>query len=400
MNFNALDFSVVYENFLILYTISIGWERNLSYDFIRNSLLNLDSDDSVPFNNLLNNSVDFDNFILLDVYYHLLLYFNSLNLLDFSYDDLRNLNLNDLKDRNLHKDNFLNYLRYFDNFLDNSRNNYYLLNDPFNLYNSRYLDYLLNYLFNYLLLDSNNFPLHHNRYRLFNKDLLDNFLFDRNNFAFLYLKLSHFLSAYWNTNLCNNRYLFSNIARNNFFYLYISACQYFMYDRLIYKALNFFNNLCHISFNEMRSLNVNLLRNLSDHLFLLCYTDFLHNLFHLISHDYLISVLDKLDDPDLRHSDLNWDFSSHIDDFFLLDVVVYVFLDLDVLWLFYYVWDFYLDLSDRVLGFIDVEWLLYYPLDLNIVSIFSFNQNFLLANLYFVNYLLNLNFLHNLFSII
>lgn len=219
LNLNTLNFSVIDINFLIFNTISISWDRNLSNYLIWNSPLYLNLYYSISFNNFLNYPIHFYNLILFYVNYHLFLNFNPLYLFNLFYYDLWDLNFNYLKYWNLYKYYLLNYFWALDYFLYNSWNYHYFFYDSLYLDNPGNLYYLLDYFFNYMCLYSNNFLFYNNRNRLLNINLLNDFLFDRYNFAFLDLQFSYLFSTNWNMNFSDNGNLFCNVTRNNFLYL-------------------------------------------------------------------------------------------------------------------------------------------------------------------------------------
>lgn len=166
-----LDFHLMYLNFLVLYPVPKNLDRNLSYDFIGNSFLDLNLDDFVFLDEHLHYLFSFNNLVLLDDLYHLFLNDNFDYLFDFSDLNDRVGNLHNLKNGLL--DN--HYLLYdsgnLDYFLYNSRNNddllYYLLNLDYSwhLYN------LFHYSINKYSLDTNNLFLDNYGHRPLRPDL-------------------------------------------------------------------------------------------------------------------------------------------------------------------------------------------------------------------------------------
>jgi hypothetical protein len=127
---------------------------------------------------------------------------------------------------------------------------------------------------------------------------------------------------------------------------------------------------------------------------------FLNNFLIFVGHNYLIPVLDNIHYFYLRHFNLNWYFLTNVDDLLLFDDVIYYLLYLTVLWLFDYLWNSNLDLSDLLDAFIDIVWDLNYFLYFNILFSFCLYYFLNLSYLNILDYLLDLNLFDYLLSFV
>ncbi len=227
-------------------------------------------------------------------------------------------------------------------------------------------------------------------------DSLYYLLSNRNQSDFLNLKLSDFFREIGDRDLSNNRHLLSDIHGNSFFDLNIPRGQYFFDYWLINKDLNLFNYLNLISFDEVRSLNKDFFWHLTDYLSFLNHWDLFYHFFIFVSIDESISVFDYVDQLNLILFYLYRNLLFDIHYFFLLDNVVYVTLDLFVLWLLYYHWNPNLDLFHSLNGLVDIMRNLDNSLNFNVFLLFRLHQLLSTVDLYLINNSFSLYLLHNL----
>ena len=268
LNLNWFNFSFMDFYLLVLYSISISLNRNLSNDLIRNQFFYLN------FNRFLNFHLDLNQFFNLNCFVlgffdnnrffnrNLDWYFNSLNF------NLRNRNFNNLQLMNSLNDYLFNNFRNFNNLLNYSWNRHYLLNYFLNFNDSWHFNYLLNNSVDKLRLNLHNLLLNNHRNWLLYFHRLHYFLFGCHNLHLLNFQFFDSVSNIRNLNFCKNRQLFLDIKWHNLLFLNVFGNKNFLNNWLINKYLNFFDLFLFISFDEMRSVNIYFLCYFSHQLFL------------------------------------------------------------------------------------------------------------------------------------
>lgn len=150
----------------------------------------------------------------------------------------------------------------------------------------------------------------------------------------------------------------------------------------------------------MRSLDKYFFWNLPNQLFLTNYRNLFHYFFILVCNDYLITILDNINNFNLRYLNLYWNLFSNINYLLLLNYIVHYFFNLAVLRLLYNIWYSHLHLLYLLSSLINIVRNLNPSLDLDILNTPNCHQLIHLHSLYILYYSLSLNLLHNLFSII
>lgn len=206
-----------------------------------------------------------------------------------------------------------------------------------------------------------------------NLNCLYYFLSNWNQSHFLYFKFSHFFREVRYRNFSNNRNLLSYIHGNSFFNFNILGCQYFFDYWLINKDLDLFNYLNLISFDKMRSFDEYFFGNFTNDFSFLNYRNLFYYFFIFISIDESISVLNKLNYLNLVFFDLYRNLLLDINYLSLFNNVVYITLDLFVLWLLDNHWDSNLNLLYFFNCLVNIVRHLYYSLYFNIFLFFCLN---------------------------
>lgn len=239
------------EYLLILDTVSVGFNWHLLYDFYRDSSFGLNLYKFLLCYESFDYFLDFDCldfFLFVDNWFIYKYLDGNLYFLDYN---LRNWNLNDLKNWFINYHYFLDYFRYLYYLLDNTRNHnnlfYYLLH----LYNSRYFNNFLHDSINELLLNFDNFLFDYDGNWFINMDWFYYFLFSRYNLYFLYFDFFDLLRHAGNIHFVYNGHLFSNVEWNYLFNLDIFGDKNFLNYWFVNKYFYFSDGFFFVSFYEM-----------------------------------------------------------------------------------------------------------------------------------------------------
>lgn len=373
LNFYCLDFCLKYLHFLILYSVSVSRNSNLTNNFIWNPSFYFNFNWLLSFYYPLHYPLNFYNFNNLLYFYNNLFNRYLDDFLHFLNNNKRHWNLDNLQDRLLNYNDFLNYLWYFDYLLYNSWNNHNLFYNLLDFNNSWYFYNFLNNSISINNFDLYNFFFDYYWNRFLNLNSLYYLLSNWNQSHFLNFKLGDFFREIGNRNFSNNRNLFSYIHGNCFFNFYIFCCQYFFDYWLINKDFDLFDYLNLITFDEMRSLNEYFFGNFTNDFSFLNYRNLFYYFFVFVSIDKSISIFYEIDYLNLISFDLYWDLLFNIDYFFLFDYVVYITLNFFVLGLLNYNWDSHLDLFNLFNCFVNIVRHLNYSLYFDILLFFRFN---------------------------
>jgi len=208
---DCLYFCLVYLYFLILDTISVGWDLNLSEQLDWNSSLNLYLYNFFSLYDLFNDFLDLNCLDFFLVYDDRFLNYDLSWFFDLFDDHLRNHDFNYLQQRLLYNHYFLYNFRHLYDLFDYPWHHYDFLYYFFNLDYSGHLDYLFNNPINHLLLDSNDFFFNYNRNRFFNFNRFDDLLSNWHQSNLLNLQFLDFLSEIRHRNFSYNWNLFSYV---------------------------------------------------------------------------------------------------------------------------------------------------------------------------------------------
>ena len=328
LHFDWFHLCLVNLNFLVLDTVPVCLHWNLPDDFERHLFYDL----------------NLHNFLYLHLYLHYLLHLNSLVLFFLDHNSLDDLDL----DGNLNSLNFdlrywdlyylklidpldnylLHYLGNFHYLLYYPWNWHYFLNYFFNLDYPGHLHYLFNYSVDKLGLDLHDFFL--DNYRNWSIDLhrLHNFLPGSDNLHSLNLK---FFDSFRNErylHFCGNSDFFPDVEGYNFLYFDIFGDHNFLDDGLVNVHLNFYDLFLFVPLDKVGSVNINLLGDLLDQLFLNLQLHF-HHFFNCVGdHDRLVPVLSQFNDLNFRFLDLNWDLADYLNGIFISNEDRHSFLNL------------------------------------------------------------------------
>ena len=226
---------------------------------------------------------------------------------------------------------FFNYFRYFNNLLHYSGYGYDFLNYFLYLDDARDFHYFLNNSVDKLGLNFHDLFFNNDRDCSLNFNGFDNFLSGWNNLNLFNFNFPDFFGDEGCFDLGLNWDFFPDVEGNNFLCLYIFGDQNFLEERFVDEDLNFPDLFFLITFDEVWTIDVDLLGNFPDKFFLNFKFNFNQFFKGIGDNNRFISIFCKLDDLYFRFFDLDRNFCDNFNCVLIFDDDWNCFLNLNQL---------------------------------------------------------------------